>query len=136
MKNTTNHTKTVSPKLIDATCATIVKGGAVSELALLLAGYTRAQIDELYAAIKRRIQVCRCGVGIREVEGVPVFGDVAWETPRGLREGRLIIGREKELYDLADRGISVSFCNRRTGRYIELPELMAEVAAAKELLAA
>jgi hypothetical protein len=136
LSNRSTAPRLITPNFVDATCATIAKGGTVSELALLLAGYTRAQIDELYAAVKRRIPVCNGGVGIREVEGVPVYGAVEWRTPRDLPRERALSGREKELYAVAGRGISVSFFNLRVGRYIELPELMAEIAAAKGLLAA
>ncbi len=138
MKTSTNRaTKTITRRVVDATCTTIVKGGAVSELALLLEGYSRAQIAALFAAVKKRIQVSKAGVGIREVDGVPVYGDAEWVlSGRALCSGRPIVGREKELYELAHHGLAVNLWHSRSHGYLELPELMAEVAAAKELLAA
>jgi hypothetical protein len=139
MKTSTKNTtaKVISQKFLDATCATIAKGGTVSELTLLLAGYTRAQIDELYGLVGKRIRVYKSGGWLREVDGIPVWGDTEWVLSGcPLRAGGPIVGRKLELHELSRRGLSVTLYRRRSRGYLELPELMAEVAAAKELLAA
>jgi hypothetical protein len=66
---------------INVVLAAIKNGSVVSDLALFHAGYNRAQVDALYAAVTTPTGVCKPRVGIREADGIPVWDSSAWMLP-------------------------------------------------------
>lgn len=132
----------VTRRTIDTICAKIAKGGIQAEVDLLLQGFTRAQIADIRKQVELRLRIGSIGGCLMEIDGVPVWGCGGWyiypidwskvEDER-FRTG-LLTGRKKELHDLSRR-ISVNCWSRTKRRFLELEELMEEIAVAKELMA-
>jgi hypothetical protein len=123
-----------------AACATLAGGGAVSELALLLQGFTRADVvalrDLLCEDEELPVSIADSFAGIRGVDGIPVLGDIEWvPRSRAPRPSRAPLPNEAALWALVDRGLAVHVRCRRTGRLLDRDEVLAEIAAAKALLA-